>query len=938
MAYTASNSLLRAKRLQEVCQSEGLTSIVFILGIDSRRNRMDEKLFFWLFLGISGEEAINSTSLQLNYEEIALIVTPISCHIYVGSACNNYQDTVKIFKQVQEISASWPGIDLVTLTKEEILDSELAEISKVLWFNRTMSRLVGPVGVCSDLVESWPLVQAYAIDLFGLGFFSQSHSPKNISDVLVPIFLEFDDAAVLAVIYEHLPRLFGLFQLTIDFVNKKSYLAGRAELTENLISECFTLPFEYATIQSRRTHPVQPYAKLWNFDNVKKVSSAHHVTCMGVCGITGIVCARTWFFFPSGGAKEFIENCYGNNSSEDDLEGMIEVYKAITKAVRIGIRNGGTTQEQTNRILYELFKEKVFTKYHHMLESVRKAEIRFASYDADGNTLDYNENLPLHSVVFKASNVGAKDFSNLGEILFAETFVNKENLIEIITENVEDFIMWERNTKKPSQSPYGERLSTIEHTEVFIEKFGVFEGTLLMYEEGWAFRSIHLGQLEYNLEEFCNVEHYSNDTIGFFTSTYQITIKPPNRSAQVLTSVWKIESTEDPEPEFPMKKKISWPMLPSNSAVNPNKIPVYLVIGISGSGKTKTGKDIARGLRVNCIVPPLWQSTYLDAEFWNNALSEIKNPCVIVLPSFCTPFDFSRIIPQHLYVKTIICKVNAHNVYMGAKKEFIPGVIHLIQSCNALIFEENENTELFSLCTLMNESMEIFKVNGTIGPQQARNIINIEKKVPVQLPYKSIILLETLFVNVPLSLVESKIKQRLANSEITDEGSLAKRITWANDMDIWRLKGCVEYFNQEKTFYEISGTAKYFQSAPSLADSQGILFIGRNLDIAKIYDFILDCRSHVSKLPLKTRKFLSQSEVEMVENNLAENSEYIFDGSHFVDTMGKRYKIHPDLEQALCDYVDEENERIGGINRSIEKERNVLKKANLEAKVRQVFV
>ena len=941
MAYTATTSVLRAKRLQELCRAENLSAMVFILGIDSRRNRLDEQLFFWLFQGISGEETLRSMSLGLNYEEIAWVITPISFHIYIGSALNNLQDTLRIFKEIQEISAPWTGVHISGLTEEEVYDSELAENNKLLWFNRTMGKIQGPVGVCTNEVEAWPLVQGYAIDLFGLGFFSQTHPPRNISGVLEPIFLEFDDAGVLAVVNEHLPRLCGVFQQASEYINKRNYSAGRGEMTESQIAECFTLPFEYATIQSKKQHPIQPYARLWTSDGSQKVHSAHHLTSVAICGITGLLCARTWFFIPSGGAKEFLSKCYDPDYAEDDLEGLIEVYKGVVKSLRLGILAGGTAKEQTDRILYELYKEKAVTQYHHMLHSVRDAKISFNSYDADGNTVDYNPGLPLHSVLFRASNLGSKDFGNLGEIVFGESFVSRGGDITILTERVDDLVVWESQTKKPSQSPYGERLSTIEHTEVFIEKIGVFEGSLVMYENGWAFRSIHLGQLEYSIDEFFNIEHYSNDVISFFTETMQITIKVPGSGANVLTSVWKIDSTDNPPPDFPVKKQVVLPVFSENPTENTGdrKVPLHLVIGISGSGKTKAAKDIARGLRINCILPAAQQGAHFDESYWREVLNTIEISSVIVLPSYCTPHNLIKILPEHQYISTVICKINARNVFANDRKEFIPGLVHGVQSCSSLIFEEFKDSEyLHTLCGMMNPLMEVFRINGTIGPQQARNIVTRQKPIPVQYPYAPIISMQSVFINIPLSLVESKIKQKLANSEISDDGSLAKRIGWWSDMEIIRIKGCVEFYNKEQTFFEVSGSPTYLLSNPSSTEQPGILFIGRNLNIDKLYDFILDCRSHVSKLPLKNRKMLTQEEVEMVESNLGENSEYIFDGIGFVDMQGKRFKEHPDLENALLDYVDQENDRIGAINRSIEKEKSVIKKANSEVKTHQVFV
>ena len=301
------------------------------------------------------------------------------------------------------------------------------------------------------------------------------------------------------------------------------------------------------------------------------------------------------------------------------------------------------------------------------------------------------------------------------------------------------------------------------------------------------------------------------------------------------------------------------------------------------------------------------------------------------------PSQIQKILPSTLWIKTIVAKVSAKNVCLNKRKDYIPGFFHCIQSCNAMIFEENENSsDLLKLCSLINQSMDIFRISGTIGPQQSKNIISVDRNLPFLYDYTPIIELQAVFIQIKLPLVESKIRQRLANSEISDDGSLSKRISWNNEMEIIRVKGCVGA-NKGQEFFEFSGNPKFFQSLPSFTDNPGTLFIGRNLNLNSLYDFILDCRSHISKIPLKTRKFITEQEIDMIENNLAENSEYIFDGSHFVDTLGKRYKKHPDLEQAVVDYIEAENEKIGSINRSIEKEASLIKKDNTNIIINQVF-
>jgi hypothetical protein len=938
MAYTSKNSILRAKRLQSFCESENLSALIFILGIDSRRNRLTEQLYFWLFHGISGNETLSSVSLPLTEEEVSWIVTPSSFSIFIGSACNDISETSSLFSRIHQISLSWPGVHLTTLTKDEVQDSELAENTKLLWFNRTMSQVLGPVGVCSSEIETWPLIQGYAIDLFGLGFFSMSHPPKDISFPISQIFLEFDDAGILAVLNEHLPRLFNVFQQTIDFVNKRNYSAGRGELREKGIGECVTLPFEYATLQSLKERMVKPEFRLFGFENTDKLHSAHHMTVQSVCGVSGIFAARTWFLIPSGGIKEFISQY----QEEDDVRGLMQIYKIVSDAVQKALKVIAPVEDIKEKILLEIFKSKTLFKYHHMLEPIRKAKIDFFSHDADGITSSYNENLPIHTVLFKATALQSKDFGNFGDLVFAETFISRGGYLTNVTENIPTLVLWENQTKRPWVSAYGEKLSQVDNTLLYIEEFGSFIGTLLIFELGWAFRSIHLGQLEYFIDEFCRVEQHTAEILSFFTETVRIVVKLPRSTSFVLVSIWKIKDIDTEPPELPVVKQVIVPHLDYalDAEVFEDLIPLYFVTGVAGSGKTKAAKDLARGLKANLLAPPLEIAACFDLEFWKQALAGVNKSTVVLLPSFLSVLEFKHLIPSNCYVRSVICRVSSKNIYLNYKRKIkIPALIHLIQSCNSLIYEEGAGNDEFGKILLdINPYMEIFKISGTIGPAQARNIGNVPKRVPAQLPYHPEFKLQSVFMHIPLPLVESKIKARLANSEISDDGAIAKRISWQNDLEILRIKGCVEFYIKENEFFEISGTSKYLVSSPCEASTPGILFIGRNLDLVKLYEFVLDCRSHTNKIALKTRKGLSSSEVANIENNLPDNSEYRFDGVCYVDSEGKRFKVHPDLEQALQDYVDQENDRIGNINRAVEKEASILKKANSKTVINQVFL
>lgn len=105
-----------------------------------------------------------------------------------------------------------------------------------------MKNILGDVGVCSDQIETWPLVQGYAIDLFGCGFFSEKHPQSNISRYIEPYFLEFDETAIDILITEHLPRFKSSFEQMIEYVNKRSFQAGRGEIKEEDVRDCIYLP------------------------------------------------------------------------------------------------------------------------------------------------------------------------------------------------------------------------------------------------------------------------------------------------------------------------------------------------------------------------------------------------------------------------------------------------------------------------------------------------------------------------------------------------------------------------------------------------------------------------------------------------------------------------------------------------------------------------
>ncbi|CAG9335404.1 unnamed protein product [Blepharisma stoltei] len=943
MSYTPNSSAKRAQKLQDLCRNLNLNALIFILGLDSKRNRLDEKAFFWLFQGFSGQNKLNSVSVPFKYEEVAWIVTPNSFEIFVGSACNELADTESAFTEIQKISCSWNGGNATTVTKDEVSDSEAAEETKILWFIRCMKKILGPVGICSDQIETWPLIQAYAIDMFGCGFFSNSHPHVNISEMLEPYFCDFDETAVDILVTEHLPRLKTTFDQTIEFVNKRGYPQKRGDVKEEDIKDCICLPYEYVMISNPKEVVHKPKLKLWGkFDDGKAlVKNATHMNVQGVCGISGLMVSRSWFFIPQGTAKSYLEN-----KVENDMVGVMELYKVLVGITKKTLHHicDHSVQEFIDLFLFELYKDHLFLAYHNMLSAVREGiQINLNSYDADGVCHDFSPNqYPLHSIQILIFNIKSENFEDLGGLSFGESFLIKDGKIKNLTENIEPFIMWESTAKKQMQSEFGQRLSTFENVKLYVENWCPFDGALIVYESGWGFKSVHLGDLEYEISSFKKIEQHSSDLVSFFSENARYVFKVSARASGFLMSVWNIEavSTEGPEYLYVRGLQKEEETVKVEAETN-EKTKLYIVIGMPGSGKTRAAEDIAKAIKAEFIKPSFKESVYLNKEFWRKSFEDIKSQEIVAaLPGFMMPADILDLIPPHVELKSVIVKIFNNTFYMNKRKEFLPRFLPQIHVSNSLIYEEKDsNNDIIKFITAPNPSLEVFWSKGSISPQQARTILSSATSIRPQYSYKPLYQLQTLFINCPLPLLESKIRQKLLNAHTADEGNLSNRLQWENNMQILYVKGSVflKGKTENQAMYDVRGNTKEVFFKEGKSEEPGLLFIGRNLEKEKLIEMVLECRAYTSKLPLKTRQLLESEEIKRVEDTLGQSEDYFFDGTYYMDAEGKRSLHHPDLEDKLEEYIDEENERIGKFNRSLEKENSIIRKANQEEIIKEVF-
>lgn len=110
---------------------------------------------------------------------------------------------------------------MYTITKSDENDPEKQEVIKVAKFFEMLhdKKVVGmPARKIKEsdlkhfsseaqMVEKWPITQAYGLDMVGGGFFTMKHSFRNVRDELDQIYTEYDSFSKYRIVNEEIERL-----------------------------------------------------------------------------------------------------------------------------------------------------------------------------------------------------------------------------------------------------------------------------------------------------------------------------------------------------------------------------------------------------------------------------------------------------------------------------------------------------------------------------------------------------------------------------------------------------------------------------------------------------------------------------------------------------------------------------------------------------------
>ena len=150
---------------------------------------------------------------------------------------------------------------MYTITKSDENDSEKQEVIKIARFFEFVhdKKIIGmPARRVKDsdqkhftsetqMVERWPIIQAYGLDIIGGGFFTMKHSFRNLRDELDNIYKEYDSFSKYRIVNEEIERL-NVHYFDNFFAFNKDTIAKRVQKKEGDLLEAFWYRYDFGLI------------------------------------------------------------------------------------------------------------------------------------------------------------------------------------------------------------------------------------------------------------------------------------------------------------------------------------------------------------------------------------------------------------------------------------------------------------------------------------------------------------------------------------------------------------------------------------------------------------------------------------------------------------------------------------------------------------------
>jgi len=232
--------------------------------MDSRYDGEMVKLQNWLCYGKSTYE-VHGSSPGLDFQDSFFVISKDSFQAFTNSAG---------FKRLSELVTLVPNVNLHTVTKsEENDDPEKLEVIKMTKFYEMVhdKKSIGmPVRQVTaedrraknegQLVEQWPMIQAYGLDMVGNGFFTMKHQFSCVREQLWEIYAEFDTFSLSKVLFDDASRLNQTYFDNFYTMNVYPVLK-RIQMTEHDLVNAFRLDGEFCALRRRTTTALEQNAE-----------------------------------------------------------------------------------------------------------------------------------------------------------------------------------------------------------------------------------------------------------------------------------------------------------------------------------------------------------------------------------------------------------------------------------------------------------------------------------------------------------------------------------------------------------------------------------------------------------------------------------------------------------------------------------------------------
>lgn len=187
--YTSQDFLFRLKSLRNLVVQKSCDAILIINGPHGGENEEASKLTNWLFQGFIGHKLFTNTVEDEMWDESMFLITKNKFYGFLYPTL--YNKYITFFLQI-------PNAYFYVPTQEEVDESpddlENTKVREFLRFINDYAIFCVPAKGNRNMqvVEKWPMIQAYAIDGVGGGFFTQRNRVVDVYTDLYELYMKND--------------------------------------------------------------------------------------------------------------------------------------------------------------------------------------------------------------------------------------------------------------------------------------------------------------------------------------------------------------------------------------------------------------------------------------------------------------------------------------------------------------------------------------------------------------------------------------------------------------------------------------------------------------------------------------------------------------------------------------------------------------------------